>query len=136
MLIYIECIRKCTICVSRQNVVIELSSRIGVVIENNVWRKCMHMTYQWSLVFSTSVWNEHSRVRRAVIVVWISKKHSCELLGDSGERRRIAFFAHTGKAKMPNENPWQRRVMLYGPPMCNAFLLLNDYANIFEDATE
>lgn len=26
---------------------------------------------------------------------------------------RIAFLARTGKAKMPNENPWQRRATLY-----------------------
>lgn len=47
----------------------------------------------------------HRRVDIGKAFVWI--------LEDSGERRRIAFLVHAGKAKMPNKNPWQRRVMLY-----------------------
>lgn len=126
------CIRRCMVRLRIKG--IELSSRIEAVIENNAWRKCMYVVHQRSVVVLNvavrrtrvhDVSSLSSRGYRKSIPAWI--------LGDSRGWQRIAFLTHRKSGNAEWKSVTKTRDAIRLARMWDVSLL-NDYANIIEDA--
>jgi len=114
---------------------IELSSRIGAVIENeNVWRRCMYVVHQRSLMFSTS-----PRSGLARDVSSSSRGYRKSIRVNLEGIMRIAANRFPRSCRK-GENAGRKSMTKTRDAIRLAYMrgvsLLNGYANIFEDAGE